>query len=222
MTGLNLDRGSVSLVILTIAGGLTVFGASEIVSTQTIAAPRDPGVRGGPPGAGNPLGGLSANEGRYFEQGKADFAEAEEVNEGLGPRMNLDGCGGCHAQRAIGGSSPAINPQVAFATKNRPTGVAGDVVPPFVQANGPIREARLVRNPDGTPDGGVTALFTVTGMVGADACHLKQADFAGEVARKNIIFRIPTPVFGAGLIEQIEDSTILANQAANASLKSVL
>ena len=37
-----------------------------------------------------------------------------------------------------------------------------------------------------------------------------------------MIFRIPTPVFGAGLIEQIEDSTILANLAANATQKSQL
>ena len=38
----------------------------------------------------------------------------------------------------------------------------------------------------------------------------------------NVIFRIPTPVFGAGLIENIADATILANMSANASLKLVL
>src|SRR5947207_6236091 len=122
--------------------------------------------------------------------------------------MNLDGCAGCHAQPATGGSSPAVNPQVAFATENRAPGAPADVVPPFIRINGPVRETRLVRNPDGTADGGVTALFTITGMTGVDLCHLKQADFAAEIARRNIIFRIPTPVFGAGLIEQIEDSTI--------------
>ena len=35
-------------------------------------------------------------------------------------------------------------------------------------------------------------------------------------------FRIPTPTFGAGLIEAIDDSTILANKSANASAKSAL
>ena len=34
-----------------------------------------------------------------------------------------------------------------------------------------------------------------------------------------MIFRIPTPVFGAGLIEQISDSAILANLAANGTQK---
>ena len=38
----------------------------------------------------------------------------------------------------------------------------------------------------------------------------------------NLIFRIPTPVFGAGLIENIADATILANMRANASLKQHL
>jgi CxxC motif-containing protein (DUF1111 family) len=33
----------------------------------------------------------------------------------------------------------------------------------------------------------------------------------------NIIFRIPTPVFGAGLIENIDDSVLIANRAAQAS-----
>jgi di-heme oxidoreductase (putative peroxidase) len=34
---------------------------------------------------------------------------------------------------------------------------------------------------------------------GAESCTLAQPDFATELANRNIIFRIPTPVFGAGL-----------------------
>ena len=49
---------------------------------------------------------------------------------------------------------------------------------------------------------------------GPAGCVLAQPDFATESASNNLIFRIPTPVFGAGLIEQIPDSAILANQAA--------
>jgi len=37
-----------------------------------------------------------------------------------------------------------------------------------------------------------------------------------------VIFRIPTPVFGAGLIEQIPDAAILANMAANSFDKTAL
>src|SRR5262245_23021028 len=95
---------------------------------------QDPGVRGGAPGAGGPLAGLTPNEVRFFEHGLEDFNEAEEVDEGLGPRMNLDGCGGCHSQPAVGGTSPAVNPQVAFAAKDGGT----DRVPSFIRVNGPI------------------------------------------------------------------------------------
>ena len=178
----------------------------------------DPGVRGGPAGAGAPLPGLSPNELAFINLGKEDFEEAEDVADGVGPRMNLDGCGGCHLQPAIGGTSPFVNPQVAFASKDGGT----DFVPSFIRSNGPIREARFVRNPDGTADGGVHALFTITGRTGANGCNLRQPDFARELSNNNVIFRIPTPTFGAGLIEQIPDKVILANQASNTSQKQSL
>jgi CxxC motif-containing protein (DUF1111 family) len=181
---------------------------------------RDPGVREDPPGttsAGGPIADLTFNENQFFEQGKEDFEETEVVADGLGPRMNLDACGACHAQPATGGTSPAVNPQVAFANAATPSQLPA--VAAFIRENGPVREARLVRNPDGTPDGGVTNTFTITGRQGATGCNLAQHDFAREIENRNIIFRIPTPVFGAGLIEQITDAAILANQAANSSLK---
>src|SRR5439155_4497677 len=42
------------------------------------------------------------------------------------------------------------------------------------------------------------------------------------LANNNVIFRIPTPVFGAGLIEQIPDAAILASRADNAGAKAAL
>lgn len=178
----------------------------------------DPGVRGDPAGAGGPIAGLSVNELAFFNLGKEDFEEVEDVPDGIGPRMNLDSCGGCHSQPATGGSSPFVNPQVAFASKDGGT----DFVPSFINLNGPIREARFVRNPDGTADGGVHALFTITGRTGANGCNIRQPDFARELSNNNVIFRIPTPVFGAGLIEQIPDAAIAANQASNLSQKQAL
>jgi CxxC motif-containing protein (DUF1111 family) len=198
--------------------GLCLLASGSIVSSQGFGGARDPGVRPGAAAAGGPLAGLTGRQQQFFEIGRDDFNEAEEVDEGLGPRMNLDGCGGCHIQPAIGGTSPAVNPQVAFASKSGGT----DKVPSFIRINGPIREARFIRNPDGSPDGGVTSIFTITGRTGSDGCRLAQPDFAAQMAAHNVSFRIPTPVFGAGLIEQIEDSTILANQAANASTKTSL
>ena len=175
---------------------------------RTVA--RDPGVRGGEPGAGGPLEGLTSAELKYFEAGMEDFNEIEDVEDGLGPTLNLDGCGSCHSQPAVGGSSPTVNPQVAFATRT------GNTTPSFILADGPVREARFIRNPDGTPDGGVHALFTVRGLAG---CSLAQPNFESHVASRNVVFRIPTPVFGAGLIEQIPDYSIAENVAADAPAK---
>jgi CxxC motif-containing protein (DUF1111 family) len=199
-----------------LSAGFFLFQA-QFVSSQTFRA-RDPGVRGGDPAAGGPIEGLSATEVAFFNAGKDEFEEVDPADEGLGPRMNLDACGGCHAQPAVGGTSPSVNPQVEFANRLGAT----NAVPSFITSDGPVREARFVRSPDGTPDGGVHNLFTIAGRWDAPGCVLAQPDFETQLARRNVIFRIPTPLFGAGLIEQIPDSVILANQAADAARKAAL
>jgi CxxC motif-containing protein (DUF1111 family) len=178
-------------------------------------APTDPGVRGGDPGAGGALPGLSDVERQYFDVAKDVFQEVDAAADGLGPTFNLDSCSGCHSQPTIGGTSPATNPQVTVATLMG----AKNVVPPFVTANGPIREARFVRNRDGSPDGGVHGLFVITGRSDAVGCNIAQPNFAAELARNNVVFRIPTPVFGLGLVENVSDGTLEASLAANAQQK---
>jgi len=203
---------SVDPVAPTIAPDTATATTATATSTSTTRA-RDPGVRGGTGAAGGAIAGLTANQKMFFDAGLEDFSEEETVPEGLGPTMNLDGCGGCHSQPAIGGSSPPVNPQVAFAGKLH----ARNKVPPFITATGPVREVRFIRNADGSPDGGVHDLYTITGRDDARGCSMSQPDFATAVSNKNAIFRIPTPVFGAGLMELIPDSAILANQTANAT-----
>jgi CxxC motif-containing protein (DUF1111 family) len=170
-------------------------------------AATDPGVRGGAAGAGGPIAGLTANQQAFFDAGTDVFGEIDAVPNGLGPRFNLDSCAGCHAQPAVGGTAPALNPQVAVATRAGAT----NVLPPFITAGGPVREARFVRKPDGSPDGGVHALFVIAGRSDAPGCHIAQEDFAAQVAAGNVIFRIPSPTFGGGLVEGISDSDILAH-----------
>ena len=201
---------------LAIAGvGLLVL---QFHATAQGRLAKDPGPRGGSPGAGHALPGLTNAENEYFNSAREEFNTAEDVEEGLGPRMNLDSCGGCHLQPEVGGSSPAVNPQAAFINKLGGT----DSLPSFISANGPVRETRFVRNADGSPDGGVHALFTITGRIGADGCKLTQPDYETQLARNNVVFRIPTPVFGDGLIESIPDSAILANANRNGGAKNVL
>ncbi|MGA9670847.1 MAG: di-heme oxidoredictase family protein [Terracidiphilus sp.] len=190
-------------------------------------AQQDPGVQSGSRGTGatiinpnNDPNGFTA----FFEDGLGRFQEVESVsnaaNVGLGPRFNSNSCVSCHAQPAIGGSGQAVNPQFSFATD----GVApGNTTPSFITQNGPTREARFpfFFNSNGSantsaPNGGVEDLFTVSGRSDAGTCtNLPQPGFAAAEAANNIIFRIPTPTFGAGLIENLDDSTLLKNQQAN-------
>src|SRR5262249_36888996 len=59
-------------------------------------------------------------------------------------------------------------------------------------------------------DGGVHDLFTIVGLPGTPStCNISQPDFQNHL--NEIIFRIPTPTFGNGLIEAITDTTILSN-----------
>ena len=164
----------------------------------------DPGVRGGNAGAGGALPGISGAYNNLFVAGLAKFSQVDQVvQDGLGPRMNLNSCAGCHGAPATGGSSPKINPQFAFVNG---ADHGNNTLPSFITRDGPTREARFKKtNPGNLTDGGVHDLFTISGMKGAEGCVLQQPDFAAELARKNVIFRIPTPVFGAGLIEQIPD-----------------
>jgi CxxC motif-containing protein (DUF1111 family) len=164
-------------------------------------AQTDPGPRGGAPGAGGPIAGLTVKEGKFFSAGQTAFQEVDAVPDGLGPRFNLNSCAGCHAAPAVGGSSPATNPQVAVAPPGQFANVSA-----FISAAGPVREVRF------KSDGAVHDLYTIVGLVGApSSCNIIQPNFAAHLASGDAIFRIPTPTFGAGLIEAVQEATILAN-----------
>ncbi|HWZ99435.1 MAG TPA: di-heme oxidoredictase family protein [Candidatus Dormibacteraeota bacterium] len=206
-----------------------VFLACVCTFGQTKSAPIDPGVRGGSAGAGAPLNGLTADEAAFFQDGKARFADIETVtkgaNNGLGPRFNSNRCLSCHSQPDAGGTSPTQNPLIAIATLNG----AKNTVPWFITQNGPVREARFKHSATGASDGEVHDLFVITGRADAPGCDIAQPSFlpagnplTGQGGNPNIIFRIPTPMFGAGLIEAIPDSAILANMHSNASEKSAM
>jgi CxxC motif-containing protein (DUF1111 family) len=219
--GIVIKTARLSLVLT-----LAVLFLAGMALAQT-----DPGVQSGNRGTGAALSSVLANSPSgilaFFTDGQARFQEVESVsggaNNGLGPRFNSNSCVSCHAQPAIGGSGAATNPEFQFPSN----GVApGNTVPSFITATGPTREARFpfFFNTNGSvntsePNGGVEDLYTVTGRSDAGTCTsstaLPQPSFATAVAENNVIFRIPTPTFGAGLIENLDDSTLLNKQLAN-------
>ena len=207
-----------------------LFGLALLICglrPAAFAQARDPGVRpattdGGPPAS---LPGLNADELTFFQDGLTRFQNVEVVsggtNNGLGPRFNSNQCSSCHQQPFVGGSSPATNPLTEVASAAGAT----NRMPWFIAPNGPVREARF-KTSNGVPDGGVHDLFVISGRSDAGSCNIAQPVFtpagdpvSGQGGNPNVIFRIPTPTLGAGLIEAISDSTILANQRANAAAK---
>jgi hypothetical protein len=135
-------------------------GLSLTLALFNLHAQSDPGLRTGTPGAGGAISGLTTKEAKFFSDGLDRFNEADTVASGLGPRFNLNSCAGCHAQPALGGSSPAANPQVIgnvapAAQVGLLTGLG------LISANGPVREIHF------KSDGGVHDLFTIVGMAGA-------------------------------------------------------
>jgi CxxC motif-containing protein (DUF1111 family) len=222
------------IVVLMFAATLLFVGAAF--------AQTDPGVRNdGIAGAGGPLASVSAGQCagapptlttvscdilNFFNDGLDRFSEVDSVSGtieagiGLGPRFNSRSCAFCHANPAVGGTSPSTNPQVTDATADG----ARNSIPSFITSTGPVREVRFpfFFNSNGTvntnsPNGGVEDLYTITGRSDAGSCSLSQPSFALAQQTNNIIFRIPTPTFGAGLMENIDDATLLSNQSANAN-----
>jgi CxxC motif-containing protein (DUF1111 family) len=222
----NVDGSDDGTSITTERGAITSKGAA------------DPGPRPGPAGAGAPatpqpinpdnssaqaaaaaacFPGLSSTMQKLCEQAVIRFQEidsvkgtiGDETGVGLGPTYNANNCATCHAQPAVLGTSPGLNspqnpvpnPQVALATLDG----ARNTLPSFITASGPVREARF------KTDGGVHDLFTIAGRSDAPACNATQPDFAAAVAANNVIFRIPTPTFGAGLVENVPEMELEAN-----------
>ncbi len=241
-----IPRQSVFFGAVALAGAMSGCGnapgekfasTEEPVTSVQVSKGLDPGPRAGAAGAGGPFAGLSAGEQQVFSDALGRFQEVQSVSGtiagedsgGLGPTFNGNSCTMCHAQPAIGGTSPGLkspqksvpNPQVALATLDG----ARNFVPSFITADGPVREARFiaVSSANNAPlDGGVHGLFTIAGRSDAPGCTLAQPDFATQLANHNVIFRIPTPLFGLGLVENTPDATLQANLAANGAAKSAL
>jgi len=119
-------------------------------------AQHDPGLRGGPPGAGSPLPGLTPIElsvfkeslqraiqlegvcddcsdvtiGTFLDPAKANFA-TQTNSSGLGVRFNGDQCTVCHNHPALGGSGGFMvpNPQDPPALQRAPENPMFDLIP---------------------------------------------------------------------------------------------
>jgi len=131
---------------------------------------------------GDRLPGTSTND-KNFAEFKANFQAEEELDEGLGPIFNAEGCAVCHDAGAIGGAS-ATRIERRFGR--------------FV--NG-------VFDPLGNRGGSLRQLFTVgpfTGLNG-QSCNPPLEVEPAEATVRNV-GRLTTPLFGLGLVDAMPDS----------------
>jgi CxxC motif-containing protein (DUF1111 family) len=211
---------------------VALLSVSLLVFAFPLFSQVDPGLRPTPANVGNPLPSVLQNNPPtiydFFKDGAARFQEVDsvsgnlpnEIGVGLGPRFNSRGCALCHAFPAVGGASPRQNPQVTDATADG----ALNVIPPFIKPDGPVLEARFpfftdsAGNPiPSQPNGGVEDLFTIAGRVDSVNCgpnQIQQPNFQSAIDHNNIVFRIPIQTFGDGLIENVDETDLLAYQAS--------
>src|SRR5215471_10090884 len=139
---------------------LLVIGLSSLCPAQ-----KDPGVRQGPAGAGQPLNGLTPIELSMFNEGLQRAIQLEAVcdscsdlplgsfidpvqakfvtktnSAGLGTRFNGDQCLGCHNQPVLGGSGGFLvpNPQDPPAQQRKPENPMFDLIPHRKGATNPV------------------------------------------------------------------------------------
>src|SRR5262245_15365816 len=131
---------------------------------------------------GDRIPGGSTND-ENFAAFKANFQAEEELDEGLGPIFNAEGCAVCHDAGAIGGAS-------ATRIERRYGRFVNGVFDPLANRGGSLRQ-----------------LFTVgpfTGL-GGQSCNPPLEVEPVEATVHNV-GRLTTPLFGLGLVDAMPDS----------------
>ncbi|MBY0276166.1 hypothetical protein K2Z84_12540 [Candidatus Binatia bacterium] len=128
---------------------------------------------------GDPIAGLTNDEQARFAAGREVFSENETVADGIGPVFNDDSCVACHVAPAAGGGSTRV-------------------------------ETRFGRRARGSFD----ALASLGGSLIQEQGIGQQGDcnFVAEAvpATANVEGgRRTTPIFGLGLVDAVEDKTLL-------------
>jgi CxxC motif-containing protein (DUF1111 family) len=142
--------------------------------------------------AGDPLPGITAAD---FATAKMHFQTVEGLDDGLGPIFNEKACGNCHTQGAIGGAGLQIERRFGRFDNGIFNSLANE--------GGSLRQLQTVGSFTGS---------------GGQACTVPLEVEPADATVHNV-GRLTTPLFGAGLIDTIPDSVIVAN--ANAQPTSI-
>lgn len=140
--------------------------------------------------AGAPLPGLTTAQMNDFNDGVDEFTKVEMPADGLGPVFNGQSCAECHAQGGLGGSAPNLT----VARVTRIGGMRNEAYDDLADYGGPVIEARSIKE------------FFPNCPILPEVVPVW-----APVDKLYVSHRITTPLFGAGLIENIREEDILAN-----------
>jgi CxxC motif-containing protein (DUF1111 family) len=144
---------------------------------------------------GGALSGISA---QTFAAARANFAEIESINDGVGPVFNERACGNCHATGALGGAGENIERRYGTFINGKFSSLS--------QFGGSLRQlfsAGRFNNPEfhGGPAGNPTLCVV-------------PVEVEPSQATIHNVGRVTTPLFGLGLIDAMPDSFFDAVAAA--------
>ena len=188
---------SIPGTLLTLTASLSLVLAGSGCGPQGSELDPDPGQQGSAATEGDvavqsvpgdPLPGLTAEQQTAFDVGRDDFAEEEEVDEGLGPVFNNTGCGVCHDGPVTGGSSAAGLVEIRYGF----TDASGNF-DPLTQFGGSLQQ--------------LTGIGPVE-VAGCEGINFAQETIPPEA--NTIGGRLTTPLFGLGLVGAVADSDLVA------------
>jgi CxxC motif-containing protein (DUF1111 family) len=176
----------------------------------------------------------SGAQGIFNQQWSVTGTVAGQPAPGLGPRYNANACFWCHGNPVPGGSSPAVNAEVAMASLNsRGSGFQANVVPatnyyapdgtdgqPFIRSGGPTRASyqrsigKQIQLYSIGGVGGPMMTDTLMTLPGCTSTVLPQPNYASLLGAGDISPLIPVPLFGVGLIEATPDANWRSQQNA--------
>lgn len=137
---------------------------------------------------GSPIAGLTPSELQRFQSGLEEFSAEEDEADGVGPVFNGRSCVVCHDGPAAGGGSAVLSTRIGTHIKGKWNALT--------DRGGPV-----IQN---------------FGIIG-----LEEFQFAGEVVPPEatvVAKRRATAMFGYGLVDAVEDATLMS--LANSQKKS--
>lgn len=160
--------------------------AQEATSESLLAPPRVTAP------AGAPLPGLTADELRKFQEGKALFEHDFLPAEGLGPLFRAQACVTCHLSPAAGGGHPDTSENVTHYTIR-----SGDQFFQALEMGGPVQQHKSIKH-----------------LPGGSACQLEPDVVPLNQRGVGTSLRHTPPVFGFGLLDAVSDADLRAWEGA--------